>query len=108
MHALPVSVFPLFNILPCFGVKTGNKAICRLQLSVLEDKVPHRPFGAPPHCDGEAKGMPSFGRGNRALLEKDIVEREITDLNPQAVFQTRPDRERYLLDGRSMMMRRSV
>jgi hypothetical protein len=30
-----------------------------LLLSVLEDEVPHRPFGAPPHCDGEAKGKPS-------------------------------------------------
>ena len=26
-------------------------------ISVREDEVPLRPFGAPPHCDGEAKSM---------------------------------------------------
>ena len=44
--------------------------------------------------------MTSFGRGNRAVLEKDIVEREVLDINPQGAFKARPERERYLLFGR--------
>lgn len=44
--------------------------------------------------------MTAFGKGNQALLEKDIVSGQVTDMRAEAAFQTIPDRERFLLNGR--------